>query len=221
MSEKNRRGRPRNATSPRTLAADKAISLAVHQLARWGVPLRTSANSVGAFEIVGLRARSILQRHDHEGMPLGPDRIEQIFEAWYSSEDSSRRRAGKWPLFKRSRYIRASLQETVPLAVTRLTIENVVDELLANGGRSPWSSPRYTGDLQLSPKEYENKGGLNDRAVRGLVRRMMRLWIEKHGPISERKAEILSRVFVRDIAVAYRADLIGSAPDSLKNRVEK
>ena len=113
------------------------------------------------------------------------------------------------------------MRETVPLEARRLSIEKVVDLLLENGGKSPWESPRYTGDLQLSPKEYENKGELNDRAVRGLVRRMMHLWIERHGPISERKAEILSQVFVRDIAVAYHADLIGNAPDSLKNRVEK
>jgi hypothetical protein len=216
-----RRGRTRNSANPKTAAADLVIGQTVFSLSCWGVPFRTSAKAVGAFEIVGLRARKVLHRFDHDEKPLGPDRVEQIFESWFSTENAARRGGGKWPLLKRSRYIRESLRETVPLEARRLSIEKVVDLLLENGGKSPWESPRYTGDLQLSPKEYENKGELNDRAVRGLVRRMMHLWIERHGPISERKAEILSQVFVRDIAVAYHADLIGNAPDSLKNRVEK
>lgn len=197
------------------------MSRAVYQLARWGFPLRTSAKSVGAFELVGLRAAKAIQRGDHDDRPLGPDRVEQIFEAWFSAENAVRRGASKWPLLKRSRYLRESLRETVPLEARRLSIEKVVDLLLANGGQSPWESPRYTGDLVLSPKECEKKGALNERAVHGVVLRMTCLWVEKHGPITPAQADVLQQMFERTLGIAYRADALGDAPDSLKNRVEK
>lgn len=216
-----RRGRTRNAAIPKTAAADRVMSIAVHQLATWGMPLRTSAKSVGAFEIVGLRAAKTINRVDHDKKPLGPDRIEQIFEEWFSSEQTSRRLAGKWPLLRRGRYIRESLRARVPVEARRLSIEEVVDSLLNNGGLSPWSEPRYSGDRLLSPKEQEKKGVLNERAVHGVVKRMMDLWIEKHGPVTLDQAYALQQMFIRTIGIAYRADALGDAPDSLKNRVEK
>jgi hypothetical protein len=216
-----RRGRPRNSASPKTAAADLVIGQTVFSLSCWGVPFRTSAKAVGAFEIVGLRARKALHRFDHDEKPLGPDRVEQIFESWFSTENTVRRGASKWPLLKRSRYLRESLRERVPLEARRLSIEDVVDSLLANGGLSPWESPRYTGDLLLSPKESEKKGVLNERAVHGVVQRMTRLWVEKHGPVNLAQVDMLQQMFARTLGVAYRADALGDAPDSLKNRVEK
>lgn len=103
----------------------------------------------------------------------------------------------------------------------RLSIDKVVDLLLANGGQSPWESPRYTGDFVLSPKEWEKKGVLNERAVDGVVQRMTRLWVEKHGPVTLAQSDVLRQMFVRTLGLAYRADALGDAPNSLKNRVEK
>jgi hypothetical protein len=215
------RGRRKNSDNPRKAKSDRTMSRTVYQLSAWGFPLRTSAKSVGAFELVGLRAAKAIQRFDHDEKPLGPDRVEQIFEDWFSTENAVRRGASKWPLLKRSRYLRESLRETVPLEARRLSIEHVVDLLLENGGQSPWSSPRYTGDLALSPKERAKKGILNERAVHGVVQRMTRLWVEKHGPVTIAQAEVLQQMFVRTLGIAYRADALGGAPDSLKNRVEK
>lgn len=151
MSILRRRGRPRSSSSPKTLAADTAIARTVYHLVTWGFPLRSRGTDAGVCEVVGLEACRILQRTDSVGRALGPDRVEQIFEAWFDVEQASRRTSRRWPLIERWRYSKGSL--TARLPDKGLSLEEVAAELLLHGGcwiRQYPSIP--TGDLELNPK---------------------------------------------------------------------
>ena len=222
MTEKKRPGRPRNENTPNIASADRVIARTVHTLSSWGFPQRSviavdGKNVPGIFEMVGVQARSI--RTDHEGRPIGDARVKEIYAAWLSTERHKRHSDGTWPLLKRSRYLKHSLRQGMPHQARRLAMSEVIDLLLRNGGQSPW--PAGIGERQLSPKEAQKKGVLKEQAVEELERRLMRLWIAKHGPIDSNMADWLRQLFIRAIALAYRADALGDAPESLKNGLEK
>ncbi|BAO29374.1 hypothetical protein [Sulfuritalea hydrogenivorans] len=151
MPNPKRRGRPRSSSSPQTAAADSAIGRSVYQLASWGYPLRSRGDGAGACEVVALEARRILNRADSDGRALGPDRVEQIFESWFSREQEARREGRQWPLRERWRYTKSSLAERIPDKT--LGLEGLAAELLRNDGR--WVGRELVmpcGDLELAPK---------------------------------------------------------------------
>lgn len=157
MSDAKRRGRPRNEANPKIAEHDRIIAMTVYQLACWGLPLRTGSDSPGIFEAVGLQACSVLQRSDSNRRALGPDRVEQIFEAWFKKEQALRLSRRQWPLKERWRYTKESLGESIP--DKRMNVCQLAEELLKNKGR--WVRPGPTlshGDLILSPKAYRAIG---------------------------------------------------------------
>lgn len=165
MSETKRRGRPRVEESPKTVAADQVIGRTIWNLAIWGFPIRSRGETQGACEVVGLKARHILDRVDGNGVALGPDRIEQIFEKWFKQEKERRAAAHLWPLSERWRYTKESLTDRRP--DSRLSIEDYAERLLKNGGQ--WDGPRPflpSGDLRLAPKAEETLGPVPEIDVR-------------------------------------------------------
>lgn len=215
-----RRGRPPNSANPKTAAADETIAKTVHRLVTWGFPKRSRGNDAGVCEVVALEARRILQRVDHCGLALGPDRVEQIFEAWFSTEQAERRNSRRWPLMQRRRYVKASLKLSRP----RLSLDHVAAILLSNGGqwRERNQLPGHDGDDILAPAEQRRLGELSPQAEASLIARLLSRWSEAHGPVDALKADMLAQLFRRAIGLAYRADVLGVAPDNLKkNGVEK
>ena len=225
MLQKKRRGRPRNSDSPKIVAANNTVARTIHTLSCWGFPQRSRKGSdgndaPGVYEVVGLAAKKI--RSDHAGRALGPDRIEELYEAWFAAETKHRHSKEMWPLMKRSRYLKESLRERMPSSTSGLGVHELAERLLENNGFWVSTPPVLpNGDLVLSPRERERKGALNDKAVDGIVRGLTRLWVEKYGPVDPDKADFLRQFFTRCLGIGYRADLLGDAPDSLKNGVEK
>lgn len=152
MTEQKRRGRrPRSEASPKTAAADQVIGRTVWNLVIWGFPMRRRGEYPGVCEVVGLKARQAIDRADSDGKAIGPDRIEQIFEAWFKQEQITRRAERRWPLSERWRYTKDSLSDRRP--DKRLSLDEYADLLLKNGGN--WDGPRPllpSGDLVLTPK---------------------------------------------------------------------
>lgn len=147
--EKKRRGRPPSVSNPHTAAADGAIALSAYYLLDCGFPGRTGNSGPGVFEVVGLEACRVLKRVDSYGRALGPDRIEQIFEDWFTSEQEARRRDRRWPLRERWRYTKESLSERAPRG---MSLAEMAADLLRNNGQ--WKFPQSilpAGDLILSP----------------------------------------------------------------------
>lgn len=165
MSEPRRRGRPRAAASPRTVAADQAIARTVWNLATWGFAMRSRGENPGVCEVVGLKARHVLDRTDSDGQAIGPDRIEQIFEAWFKQEQATRRAEKRWPLSERWRYTKESLTDQRP--DKRLSLDEYAERLLMNNGS--WDGPTPilpAGDLVLTPKADELLGPVPEITVR-------------------------------------------------------
>lgn len=98
-----------------------------------------------------MEARRTLQRADNYGRALGPDRVEQIFEAWFKSEKQARSESRRWPLSERWRHTKDSLLERIPDKT--MSLEALAVELLRNDGR--WVGRELLmpcGDLVLTPK---------------------------------------------------------------------
>lgn len=121
---------------------------------------------------------------------------------------------------QRRRYVKASLKRSRP----RLPLDHVAAILLGNGGL--WTERRpllgSDGDDILAPAEQRRLGELSPRAEASLIARLLNRWSEAHGPVDAIKADVLAQLFRRAIGVAYRDDVLGVAPDTLKkNGVEK
>lgn len=174
--QKRRRGRPRNSASPKIRAADVAIAKTLYTLRNWGFSVRSTCGAQGAAELVGIVARSVLGRTDSKGQPLGPDRVEQIFEAWRDEPEGFARGPGGW----RATGIRLKvmpwegkitrtrnpedglgLVDNRPfwyprgVAAGEATDEELVAELLRNGGRWPHAHPQRLGDYALTQRFQE------------------------------------------------------------------
>lgn len=140
--------------------ADKIIARTVERLIMFGF----SGKGV-VFEAVGIGARKVLSRKDSKGLPLGPDRIKQLWEKhrpegwerYWTDEDKQRLR----PVRPRHLYTKESLRRRCPDG----PLANLVEELLANGGH--YSGDEVCGalsrDLDLSPK---SEAALNKFAPR-------------------------------------------------------
>jgi len=171
-----KRGRPPKPTA----AADRIIGLTVHRLSLWGFPLRSRDGSEGICEAVGAIAQTLapveagITRHSldpAESRPLGPDRVEQLYEAWRKAEQRRRQKANDWPLMARWRFEKSSLIRLRPRSDQSLRKYAVA--LLANGGEWPkrrrpsrlpfgWE-PGLTGkaekELALMPRVTRRKTG--------------------------------------------------------------
>lgn len=121
--------------------------------------------------MVGQLARDILSVSDSMRQPLGPDRIEQIYERWYGAKDGLaaepggwRRDGGRVPM-RPWQHVkkRARPGEGHGLLDARPSLpggrhgmlEEYVAELLHHGGRWPHPVPRYLGDTALTEKAAE------------------------------------------------------------------
>lgn len=180
-SPTKRRGRPRNDESQKMRDVDVTIARTLYVLRSWGFTLRSGkaqVDQVGAAELVGCVARDVLGRSDHDGRPLGPDRIEQIFEAWWNdpngfsaepggwrSADGTRAKVMPWSNVKvRSRNIKDGfgLIDRRPCWYPRgheageATDEELVSELLSNQGRWPHGLPKHYGDDALTGNAHES-----------------------------------------------------------------
>lgn len=146
-----KRGRPTNASSPRTAKADSTIGRTVHALVFWGFPVRDVCWAVASV------ARDILQRQDNHKRELSGDRIEQIYEHWKKAQ----------PLkIQRKRYIAKGLRVRCPDKTA--SVDELALKLLSNGGEWPamqtarfWSEVHHAwmespgvihGDCELTPK---------------------------------------------------------------------
>lgn len=170
---KRKRGRPRNSASPKIRAADVAIAKTLYTLRNWGFSVRSTGGTEGAAELVGIVARSVLGRADSKGQPLGPDRVEQIFEAWRDDPEGLVREPGGW----RANGIRLKVmpwqgkttrtrnpEDGLGLVDNRphwyprgysqgeATDEELIAELLRNGGQWSHAHPHLWGDYALTKK---------------------------------------------------------------------
>jgi len=133
------RGRPRIGKSREHVA----IALTVNQLIMWGFSGRGEV-----FEAVGFAARTVFGKRFADGKtPLGPDRIEQIWEDNHPLT-MFERLAPPWPKGwgpkpswkQRYRYTKRSLQSFNPRPDA--TVQGLAEILLRNGGT--WPSPVLT-----------------------------------------------------------------------------
>lgn len=171
--QKRKRGRPRNSASPKLRASDIAIAKTLYTVRSWGFSVRSTGGTEGAAELIGIVARRVLGRTDSKGHPLGPDRVEQIFEAWRDDPEGFAREPGGWrangirlkmmPWEGRTARTRnpkdgLGLVDNRPhwyprgVAAGEATDEELVAELLRNGGRWPHAHPRLLGDYALTQK---------------------------------------------------------------------
>ena len=174
--QKRKRGRPRNSASPKIRESDIAIAKTLYTLRNWSFSLRSIDGTEGAAELIGIVARRVLGRTDSKGQPLGPDRIEQIFEAWRDDQEGFSQEPGGWRAngirlkvmpwegkTTRSRNPKAGfgLVDNRPfwyprgVAAGEATDEDLVAELLRNGGWWPHARPQLWGDHALTPKQKE------------------------------------------------------------------
>jgi hypothetical protein len=159
-----RRGRPRRYATRALQDQDENIARTVAHLTLWGFPQRRRV-----YPVVARVAATLLGRVDERGRPLGPDRIEQIFEHWkrhwkaqgpYWPADPTHTVCpvppGRAPLHvMRSRYAKGSLRGRVPDKT--LSLEELTNRLLQNDGNWPedLTAPFVPhGDLELTPKAH-------------------------------------------------------------------
>jgi hypothetical protein len=167
-------GRLRNSLSPKIRQADLAIAKTLYTLRNWGFSVRSAGGTKGAAELIGLVARGVLGRADSKGQPLGPDRVEQIFEAWRDDPEGFAQEPGGW----RSNGVRLNvmpwegkttrtrnpgaglgLVDNRPhwyprgYSEGKATDEELIAELLRNGGWWPHAHPHLWGDYALTPKQ--------------------------------------------------------------------
>jgi hypothetical protein len=164
MEEQKRgRGRPPNTKSPDRERQDdpqkdEVIARCVGHLIWLGF---TQRGHNGVYAVVARCAREVLDRHDHtdKRLPLGEERVEQIYEVW--REQDFRR---QWA---RKNFAKNSLQDRVPCADDgnqKQTLHELAAELLRNGGRAPRDGDAIGighGDATMTPKahaEYVENG---------------------------------------------------------------
>jgi hypothetical protein len=141
------RGRPRRDGD--TVKADTAIAKAVNQLLMWGF-----SGEAEVYSAVANAARAVLQRTDHGGFALGPDRIKKLFEQhrppaleryWPSDSEITKRIK---PLRQRHLWTKESLCERRP---SDAPIAELAEILLSHGGDWPWSDAgAFRGELEPS-----------------------------------------------------------------------
>jgi len=157
MDDRKKRGRPRNATNKDIARADQIIGLTVHTLSMWGFPLRRAGN--GIYEVVGKAAQVTLRRVDHVGLPLGPDRIEQIYKTWRKAEKDLRnwqnwdgRSVPLPPLQEPTRYEVIYLRQLRPRR--KWALPRYARSLLKSGGVWPYRTREQDHNLEpiLTPK---------------------------------------------------------------------
>jgi hypothetical protein len=145
------RGRPRKDDD----AILQVIGESVWQMSMMGFPLRSGNGLPGVYESVGQAARTILGKVDHNDLPLGPDRIEQIYEGWRQMETARRKAAKQWPLGRRERYTKQSLLALRPGG----TQEEIALLLLKCGGKWPHERISGSGDMELTSRALAELGG--------------------------------------------------------------
>lgn len=148
--EKKRRGRPRAHSDPRTAAADATIGRTVWQLLSWGYTMRSRGLKPGVCEAVGTAARDVLRRGDSAGRALGPDRVEQIFNAWLPTSESGIRYR---PLQKI--WTRITKDSLIARRPHRGSLDDHARTLLEHGGRWPFGLPLMLGEDVLTQKAYD------------------------------------------------------------------
>lgn len=150
MTDTKRRGRPRR--SPATKEQDEVIAKTAYRLLVAGWSGRSRPLAPGVFEIVGIEAENILGRTDGDRGELGPDRVEQIFKAWRSTEQKRRSAARAWPLVQVFVWGVSSLRERAPVNVGD-TLNDQAKALLLNAGEWPPSAQfrKYLGDMVPTP----------------------------------------------------------------------
>lgn len=174
--QKRTRGRPRNSASPRLRESDIAIAKTLYTLRNWSFSVRSIGGTEGAAELIGIVARRVLGRTDSKGQPLGPDRVEQIFEAWRDDPEGFAREPGGWrsngtrlkvmpwegkATRPRNPKAGTGLVDNRPFwyprgaAAGEATDEELIAELLRNGGRWPHALPQPGGDPALTTKQRE------------------------------------------------------------------
>lgn len=166
------RGRPRKADE-----RDRIIARTVHKLLMWGFTGRSNSDArdsgrhAGVYEIVGKVARRLLSRTDDNGLELGPDRIEQLYEKWdHDRPEHPWYRDHRWRWTKASliahrphlpvtlKQLRAMARRKKPVKVTqKQLIERYAEILLKHNGRWPWKSElsrqiAHSGDRTLTPR---------------------------------------------------------------------
>lgn len=165
---KRKRGRPRTDASPRRAAVDQVIGATVYRLLCWGFPLRSRHTKPGVAEVVGRLARDVLPGAKELGLNLGPDRVEQIFEAWHAEAPSGWRGLDGQPLKgmlprpwmtvqlePKSPRQGAGLMDRRPywpVGGRRASLVEFARELLIHGGKWPHGVPKYLGDDALTAK---------------------------------------------------------------------
>lgn len=166
--EKRKRGRPRTDASPRRAAVDQAIGATVYALLCWGFPLRSRHTKPGVAEVVGRLARDVLPGARELGLNLGPDRVEQIFEAWHAEAPSGWRGPDGLPLkgMLPKPWLTVQLEPKKPSQGAGLvdrrpnwpvggrgaSLADFARELLIHGGKWPHGAPQYLGDGALTAK---------------------------------------------------------------------
>jgi hypothetical protein len=166
-----KRGRPSSHSNRTIREADRTIARTLYRMRSWGYSMRSEGSTPGAAELVGMLAQKLLRRCDSDGLPLGPDRIEQILEEWLSSEDGWQAEPGGWLdsagkkvrafpwtyvkvrtrdsrqgcglVDRRPKYIPGRQQSTPPEAAELITV------LLQHSGVWPYPLHRLWGDDAL------------------------------------------------------------------------
>lgn len=149
MSEqagKRGRGRPRASDDPRIAKAYACVGRTVWQLGCWGFDLRKQV-----FPVVARLSADILKLQNADGLPLGPDRIEQIYKAWLPQSESGWVRNGqRLPLTRPWSYIsKDHLEASRPQAQG---LGELAKQLLERDGHWGDHAPRYLGDPVLTAK---------------------------------------------------------------------
>ena len=162
------RGRRKSSDSPQRREKDAAIGRTLYRLLCWGYTMRSRGTEPGVAEVVGHAARGVLGLSDAAGRALGPDRIEQIFEQWFNSDNGLAAEPGGWRSGGKRMLLRpwstAKVRVRNPAHGDGLvdrrpnwyprgiqdglgTTEEIVTELLRHGGKWPHGTPKYGGDL--------------------------------------------------------------------------
>lgn len=143
---KRGRGRPRSEEDPQTAHAHACIGRTVWQLMSWGFDLRNQVRP-----IVARLAADILKLQNADGLPLSPDRIEQIYEDWLlRSESGWIKRGQRLPLDRPWSYTAKSyLESSRPQA---FGLHELARQLLEHDGRWVGHAPRHLGDRVLTTK---------------------------------------------------------------------
>lgn len=141
---KRPRGRPWASDDPKVAEAHACIVRTIWILGGWGFDLRKQV-----FPVVARLAADILGLQNANGLPLGPDRIEQIYKAAPPPVSGWAKNGQRLPMQRPwSSMSKEYLEARRPTG----GLNKLAERLLRHGGHWDGDRPRYLGDPILTAK---------------------------------------------------------------------